>query len=220
MTEIAAEPILVGHIAQAPILECAPDLGVGGAVARMCEARRGSIVAVRDGCCVGILTVDDVIRLNFDDAHVLTQPVAAVMSSPVKTIRQDATLREAAMRFRQEGFRHLLVTDAADNRIGIVSQTDVINSQGVEFFVHLRDVRSAMRDDLLVMPASARAGDVIRLLGECKQDAVVVADDGRHGVFTTTDVLAVINDGALDRPVPCPRPVGRKRHASLGRQGA
>jgi diguanylate cyclase (GGDEF)-like protein/PAS domain S-box-containing protein len=201
MTELVTEQILVGHIAQAPILECAPDIAVAVAIARMCEARRGSIVAVRGERCIGILTVDDIIRLDLEAPLTLTQPVAVVMSAPVKTIRQDATLREAAMRFRQEGFRHLLVTDAADNRIGIVSQTDVINNQGIEFFVHLRDVRSAMHDDLIVVPAVTRAGDVIRLLGECRQDAVVVEEGGRHGVFTATDVLATINAGALDRPI-------------------
>jgi diguanylate cyclase (GGDEF)-like protein/PAS domain S-box-containing protein len=201
MTELAVEPILVGHVAQAPILECAPDISVGVAVARMCEAKRGSIVVVRDERSIGILTVDDIIRFDFERPETLSQPVAVVMSTPVKTIRQDATLREAAMRFRQEGFRHLLVVDAADNRIGIVSQTDVINNQGIEFFVHLRDVRSAMRDDLVVVPAATRAGDVIRLLAESKRDAVVVEDGDRHGVFTATDVLATINDRGLDRPV-------------------
>ncbi len=201
MTELLADPILVGHIAQAPILECAPDVSVGDAVARMCEARRGSVVVVREGQPVGILTVEDVIELDVDDPAVLSQPVAAAMSVPVKTIRQDAALREAAFRFRQEGFRHLLVTDAADNRIGIVSQTDVINNQGIEFFVHLRDVRSAMHADLIVVPAATRVGDVIRLLRECKQDAVVVEDGGRYGVFTSTDVLASVNDRGFQVPI-------------------
>jgi diguanylate cyclase (GGDEF)-like protein/PAS domain S-box-containing protein len=201
MTELVGEPILVGHIAQAPILECAPDISVGDAVARMCEARRGSIVAVAEGLVAGILTVDDIIKLNVDDPTALNQPLAAVMSAPVKTIRQDAALREAAFRFRQEGVRHLLVTDAAGNRIGIVSQTDVINNQGIEFFVHLRDVRSAMHTDLIVVPAATPVGDVIRLLRERRQDAVVVEDDGRHGVFTSTDVLATVHDRAFQMPI-------------------
>ena len=202
MTETAAaDSILVGHVAQAPILECAPEISVAEAVASMCQAHRGSIVAVIDGHAAGILTVEDIIRLDFDSPEALARPVAEVMSSPVKSIRQDATLREAAFRFRQERIRHLLVADVAERRIGIVSQTDVVNHQGIEFFIHLRDVRSAMHTDVIVVPAVTRTRDVIRLLRECKQDAVIVEDDGRHGVFTSTDVLAVVNAHTLDEPV-------------------
>jgi len=201
MAELLTDPILVGHVAQAPILECPPEISVGEAVARMCEARRGSILAVTDGEVAGILTVDDIVRLNVGDPTVLDQPVAAVMSSPVKTIRQDAALREAAFRFRAERYRHLVVTDAGGRRTGIISQTDVINHQGLEFFVHLRDVRSVMHDDPIVVPSATPVVDAIRLMRECRQDAVIVDDGNSHGVFTATDVLGCVRDRAWQSPV-------------------
>lgn len=201
MIEPVSDAVLVGHIAHAPILECSPATPLGEAIARMREAGRGSIIVVDADQAVGIWTVEDIVRLDFEDDRVLLRPVGEVASAPVKTIRRDAAVREAAMRFRQEGFRHLLVVDAAGNRVGIVSQTDVVNNQGIEVFVHLRDVRSATQTDFLVVPATTPAATVVRRLRDSRYDAVVVNDQGRLGMFTTTDVLAVVLDRAFTVPI-------------------
>ena len=201
MMEPVSEAVLVGHIAHAPILECPPETSLVAAITLMRESGRGSIVVVADGQEVGIWTIEDILRLDFEDAQALLQPIGEVASSPVKTIRKDAAVREAAMRFRQEGFRHLLVVDAAGNRVGIVSQTDVVNNQGIEFFVHLRDVRSATQSDFSQVPGTTPTAEVIRLLRDGRQDAVVVEDDGRLGLFTSTDVLAAVLDRAFAVPI-------------------
>jgi diguanylate cyclase (GGDEF)-like protein/PAS domain S-box-containing protein len=200
MTE-TADPILVGHIAQAPILECVPETTVADAVARMRAARCGSILVVNDGQAVGIWTGADVIRLDFEAPGVLETPMAAVMTAPVKTIRNDASIREAAFLFREEGFRHLLVVDGGGRRVGIVSQTDVINNQGVEFFVHLRDVRSAMHTGPIIVAAETPAAEVIRMLRQFQQDAVVVDNNGSYGLFTATDVLGTVFERAFHLPI-------------------
>ena len=202
MTQAATtDTILVGHVAHAPILECPPGISVGdggGAHARgQAAAPSWSSRAARRW----VSHRRGHRRLDFEVPRRWPGRWPRWLSSPVKTIRKDAALREAAFRFRQERIRHLLVIDAAEHRIGIVSQTDVVNHQGVEFFIHLRDVRSAMHTDVIVVPAVTRTRDVIRLLRECRQDAVVVEDGGRHGVFTSTDVLAVIHAQTLDEPV-------------------
>jgi diguanylate cyclase (GGDEF)-like protein/PAS domain S-box-containing protein len=207
--DLAREIVLVGHIARAHVLECAPGTTVAEAVSRMREARCGSIVVVDGGQAVGIWTGNDVVRLDFLDPAVLETPVSAVMSAPVKSIRQDALLREAALRFRQEGFRHLLVVDASGNRVGVISQTDVINNQGIEFFVHLRDVRSAMRAGPLVVAVDRPVIEVIGLMRDSAQDAVVVADGSHLGVFTSTDLLAMIADRDFQGTI------GRRAHFPL-----
>jgi diguanylate cyclase (GGDEF)-like protein/PAS domain S-box-containing protein len=209
MSEPVSDVLLVGHIAHAPILECPPATSLADAIARMRAAGRGSILVVEDDRAVGIWTVEDILRLDFEDAAALGQPVGDVASAPVKTIRKDAAVREAAMRFRQERFRHLLVVDAAGNRVGIVSQTDVVNNQGIEVFVHLRDVRSATQTDFLCVPAAMRSADAIRLLRDSRRDAMVVDDAGTPGMFTSTDVLAVVIERAFDEPV------GRRAHFPL-----
>jgi diguanylate cyclase (GGDEF)-like protein/PAS domain S-box-containing protein len=201
MIEPVSDAVLVGHIAHAPILECPPTTLLGEAIARMREAGRGSIIVVDADQAVGIWTVEDIVRLDFENVEVLQRPVGEVASAPVKTIRRDAAVREAAMRFRQEGFRHLLVVDAAGNRVGIVSQTDVVNNQGIEVFVHLRDVRSVTQTDFLLVPASMPTAAVIGQLRDSRNDAVVIDDQGRLGMFTTTDVLAVVLDRAFAVPV-------------------
>lgn len=199
--DVGRDILLVGHIARTRILECGPETAVAEAVVMMRDAGCGSILVVDAGQPVGIWTGNDVVRLDFTDPHVLETPVAAVMSRPVKSIRKDALMRDAALRFRQEGIRHLLVVDARDSRVGIISQTDVINNQGIEFFVHLRDVRSAMRDNPLVVLAEQPATEVVARLRQSGHDAAVVMDGDKLGLFTGTDLLAMIAAGDFLGPI-------------------
>ena len=117
----------VRQLMRRDLLECAPTLPVRQAAARMHAARCGSILVVEGGRPVGIWTERDAVAAVWRSADDLERPVADFMSAPVKTIAAQTTLGEAARRFRADGVRHFLVTDARERRLGIVSQTDVVS---------------------------------------------------------------------------------------------
>ncbi|MDD5248876.1 MAG: diguanylate cyclase [Rhodocyclaceae bacterium] len=179
----------VGHLTQRTLLECTPGTTVAAAARQMSDMHCGSIIVVDQGRTVGIWTERDVIALDLADAGVLDAPVARFMSAPVKTIREVDSIQTLTLRLESEGVRHLLVVDDYGNRVGIVSQTDVVNNQGVEFFIQMRDVDSVMRKTPLTVSGDLPLAAMVKMMRRFKQDAVIVEDGERYGIFTETDAL-------------------------------
>ncbi|MDE2586357.1 MAG: CBS domain-containing protein, partial [Betaproteobacteria bacterium] len=90
----------ISQILHHALLECSPQTTVAEAAARMHKARCGSILVVDQSQVLGIWTERDALALNFSDAESLYLPVARMMSTPVKTIRETDTVADAAIRFK------------------------------------------------------------------------------------------------------------------------
>ncbi|MDK9689242.1 diguanylate cyclase [Azospira sp.] len=188
----------ISQILRHELLECAPQTTVAEAAGRMHQARCGSILVVELGEVRGIWTERDALALNFSDPESIHLPVSRVMSTPVKTVRETDTVADAAIRFKQERLRHLLVVDRDGRRLGIVSQTDIVNHQGVEFYVHMRDVGSVLKSAPLQVPGSMPVAEAVQCLREARSDAAIVEHNGHLGILTGRDVLRLIGQESLN----------------------
>ena len=192
----ASSGLNVGHLTRRSILECSPDTSVVEAARRMHEAHCGSIIVVENGRVVGIWTEYDVLRLDLSASAslmaTLESPVAKYMTTPVKTIGENDSIQNLTFRLERERIRHLLVIDAAGNRVGVVSQSDVVNNQGIEFFVQMKDVGSIMRKSPLVISGDLPVCEMIAMMANFKQYAAIVDNNGELGIFTEVDALRII----------------------------
>ncbi len=82
---------------------------------------RDDVVVVADGEAVGIVTDQDILD-KVGDASVYAEATRLrdIMSSPVITIGEDATLREAARAMRDAGVRKLPVTSKKGDVVGMI----------------------------------------------------------------------------------------------------
>jgi CBS domain-containing protein len=94
----------------------------------MVEKRIGSLIANRDGLPFGIVTerdlVDKIVAGASDPSKVT---VGEMMTAPLVTIDASAPLIDAARRMVEKRVKRLIVTEH-DKIIGIVSQTDLVQS--------------------------------------------------------------------------------------------
>ncbi len=94
----------------------------------MVEKGIGSLVANRDGLPFGIITERDlmekIVAQGIDPSKVT---VGDVMTAPLATIDASASLFDAARRMVEKQVKRLVVTEH-DKIIGIVSQTDLVQS--------------------------------------------------------------------------------------------
>ncbi len=180
----------IENFMQRELLECAPDLALGDAASLMRNSHCGSILVVENGRLLGIWTETDALTMAWDAPEVLEQPIHKFMSAPVRTIAKTASLGETASRMRASGIRHMVVVDVAERPVGMISQTDVIRHQGVEFFVQVREVGSVVQHAPLVIAAGEPLAEARRQMVSYHSDAMVVVDEaGRHGILTSRDVL-------------------------------
>lgn len=190
-SEITLEKIIHPHL-----LTCPPDTTLARAASMMVEAHYSSILVMDHGIVVGIWTEKDALTLDADSQGLLQTPISRHMSSPVRSIRRESTLGEAALRFREEGVRHFLVTDPDGKPCGIVTQSDIIINQGLEYFIALRDVKSIFHHRHLILPSHLWLRDAMRQMNDGDHEAVIVRfDDDQHGILTERDVIRQISLG-------------------------
>ncbi len=189
-TDVSIECIL-----QPDILTCSADTPLATAVRRMMEARCSSILVLDDaGAVLGIWTEHDALALDMADARTFQSPIARHMSSPVKTLPAGTGLGEAAQRFREERVRHFLVVDNIGTRLGIVTQTDIVLNQGIEYFLALRELSSVLNRRYAVVASSMPVREAVTRMHADGTDAILVAyEDGNHGILTERDVMRLIS---------------------------
>ena len=94
----------------------------------MVDKHIGSLIANRDGLPFGIVTERDMVeKLVANSNDPSKTSVSEIMTAPLVTIDVGAPLIDAARRMVEKQVKRLVVTEH-DRIIGIVSQTDLIQS--------------------------------------------------------------------------------------------
>ena len=122
------------QIANRNLLCCSPNTPIYQGARLIQKRKTSSILVEENDRVIGIWTEADCTKLVFDDVDNFTKPISQYMSTPVISIKAQASLQEIIMAFHRHRVRHLLVVDENDKTIGITSQTDVIKKQGDEHY--------------------------------------------------------------------------------------
>ena len=80
-----------------------------------------------------------------------------------------------------------------DSHKGIISQTDVVRSQGVAFFMRARIVGSLIQEPPNSVEMDTSFGEVRQLMLERNLDAVIVRSGEHYGIITKRDVVGALS---------------------------
>ena len=188
------QPLPISRIMHTGVLlQCELDTTIADAAARMSENSVSSILITDGGTVVGIWTEHDALAIAFADPAKFRQPVSTVMSSPVLSLPETLDAGEAAVRLRDTGKRHFLVTNSSGKPVGILSQTDLALNQGLEPYLRLREVRAAVPRPPLVVRGDQSLAEVASYMHRHHADAVVVdCDEEGLGILTERDMVRFI----------------------------
>jgi len=136
------------------VLTCAATETIRDAAVAMTEHGFGSIV-IADGANapVGILTDRDLRSKVVTGLHAADEPVSAIMSRPVKTVKAGITLAEAMIEMIRKKVHHLCVTlDGTDRSevTGLISDHDLLLVQGFNPAIMIKEARKTTSLDQLV----------------------------------------------------------------------
>ena len=110
------------------VVSIAPEAPVLDAIRRMADHGIGSVLVMRGGALVGIVSERDYARkVALQGRASATTPVSDIMSSPVKTVAPDASVHECMQMMTEGRIRHLAVLDG-DRVIGVVSIGDLVKA--------------------------------------------------------------------------------------------
>ncbi len=91
----------------------------------------------------GIITESDLTRKVIATGYDINQPAIEVMSCPLYAIGEHAMVIEALMEMMQVDIKHLAVTDAQNQIIGVLSNRELISAQGQSPLFLLREISRA-----------------------------------------------------------------------------
>jgi CBS domain-containing protein len=134
----------VSEIFTRSLMTCSADLSVQQA-AEMMSRRRCSSIFVRGaaGDIIGIVTDNDLRKKVIAEGRSVKLPVADIMSTPLKTIPENSPVFEALMTMMQQGIKHLGVTGAQGQVVGVLTNQDVLGQQGQSPLFLIRDIAAA-----------------------------------------------------------------------------
>ena len=119
------------------VITVSPEASVKEAFGLMKSLGIRHLPVVKDGVLKGIVTDRDLRRPKISDVfqswHELYRinddiQVEDVMVSPVQTIREDATIQEAARLMAEKRFGALPVTDSTGKMVGIITESDILRA--------------------------------------------------------------------------------------------
>ncbi|MEM0002046.1 MAG: CBS domain-containing protein [Desulfurococcaceae archaeon] len=181
------------------------DEGIKEALSRMITYGAGVIpVLERNGKIYGILTEHDLVKYLAGVVSIGLK-IKEAMSTPVVTIAENSTLREAMEKMVKFGFRRLPVVDREGMISGLITAIDIVREFGTHNIV--RRINSEDIRDILTLPVSEimvkdvavvhmdddLADAVGTMLSKNISSVLVIDDEGAlKGIVTERDVLYAI----------------------------
>jgi PAS domain S-box-containing protein len=149
---------------------------------------------------VGIITERGLLRAAVRDPDAGGKSVSGVMSFPVLTAPPDTPAHEAYSLLQTTRLRHLVVADPDGLALGVVSQSDLVEHLGYEYFVELRRLSRIMVRQVVTADPGMRLSEALRIMARQGISCLVAVRDGRpEGIITERDAAGVILAGEAAR---------------------
>lgn len=148
------------------------------------------ITAAHNGKVCGIWTAADARKLDFSRPEAADTPLTQVMSSPVRSVTDSSRLSSAASTMLQHGIRRLLVVNKYGDAVGLLTQSDIVRQQKIEFYLQFRDVSSCITAAPLQLNAAMPLAQAVKQMQQLNTEAAIVQfKDGSNGIVTEQDLI-------------------------------
>jgi len=186
----------LGEIHSKGVVAVSPRATVGEVAELLRQRALSCIPVLDDGRPVGIVTERGLMRAVAADPGVGRAWVRDVMSAPVLTASPDMAAHEAYALLQQHRLRHLVVVGEDGAALGVVSQSDLVEHLGCEYFVELRRLSRIMVRDVVVAPPDIPLQEALALMAQRHISCLLAVTDGRPaGILTERDAASLILAG-------------------------
>ncbi len=125
----------------------APEATLEQAVALMQEQNSSYVLAVKDAQPAGILTERDLAGLVNDLPRADQVLLSEVMRSPVRVVKDDLSVSEAAALMADRNLRHLVVMDGAGHLSGVITQHRLLEMVGLRAIESQQEGQDALQKE-------------------------------------------------------------------------
>jgi PAS domain S-box-containing protein len=178
------------------VISVPPTTLVSEAIRKMRSKNISCIVVLEGSKPIGIFTERNVVQVAAErGADFNNREIRELMSSPVFTANKNTEMYIAYNLLVTHKIRRLVVVDDENHAIGVVTQSNLIEYLGYEYFIEVKKVSQVMTKILFTiskgMTVSQALSDMARESLSC---LVVEQDDRPVGILTERDVARLLAD--------------------------
>ena len=178
------------------VISVSPTTRVSQAMQMMRNKHISCIVVLEENEPIGIFTERNVVSftaqpgVDFDDCE-----IRKLMSSPILTANQNVDVYTAYNLIETNKVRHLVVVDDESRAVGVVTQSNMIEHLGYEYFVEIKKVSQVMTKVLFTISKGTTVYQAVTGMARSSVSCVVIAQDNRPlGMLTERDVVNLLVD--------------------------
>ena len=176
-----------------------PDTTLGEAAATMLKEKLSSVIIVGPEGILGIATEGDILHA-MREHRALEQAISSIMTTPVHSVVDTTELRAAYREAANLGIRHIVVTDAGGQPLGVASESDFRRHLGTDFYRHLNNVDTLMERMFPRLPPDASLDTALAAMEAARASCAVVVEQHKAiGILTERDVVRLFLN-AEDNP--------------------
>lgn len=194
--------IKVAAICQADIISVELGVPLSEAVGLMARHHIGSVLVQDARQPVGLLTRGTAMQLVLQSGAAETR-IEASMLTPVLQVDANLSVDELGLEFVSQSAAHAVVVGTGGQWVGIVSQSDIVNSQGLEHDLFLKSLEEITNFNVLRLAPDCSLRQAMERLRSVNYTAMLIGDD-RAGwqIMTETDAIRLLDERVeLDQPL-------------------
>ena len=186
----------INEISVPGIISVSPSMTMQDSVALMSKKKISCLVITDKDKPTGMFTERDLIRLIHEEEIGNERKIKEFMNSPVITIRDDDEIYEAYNTLVSKKIRHLVSVDEQGNAMGILSQSDILNSLGFDYFYEKKKVSQVMTRTIVTTGKGESLKRAIELLSHKQVSCILVEENNRPlGILTERDIGRIFLQG-------------------------
>lgn len=191
----------VAAICNADIITVKQGTPLLRAVNLMAEHNIGSVLVADAAHPAGLLTRSRAMQLMLQDSS--DAPIDSSMLAPVLQVDANLNVDELGLEFVSQNASYAVVVGEGGQWIGIVSQSDIVNSQGLEHDLFLKSLEEITNFNVLRLAPECSLRNAIERLRSVNYSAMLVGEDASGWkIMTETDVIRLLAESVdLDQPL-------------------
>lgn len=193
----------IRQIISREVISVTPETPAEEAIARMAQARISCLIVAEKMRPLGIFTERDLVKLVNRMESFRDRPIRELMTSPVVTISGNMNIYEAYSLMLTNRIRHHVVVGQSGRMLGLMTQSDLINHLGHEYFLELRKIEQIMTTGVMTVASNAPISEALGIMAGPGISCVVVADHRIPlGIVTERDAVRMVAEGVDLETIP------------------
>jgi diguanylate cyclase (GGDEF)-like protein/PAS domain S-box-containing protein len=179
------------------VIGVSPETPVSNALELLRNENISCVLVLQDREPVGIFTERKVVQLAAERGTQFDKyTVSSIMTSPVLTAGQDVDIYSAYNLLVVNKIRHLVVVDDDNKLCGVVTQSNMINHLGYEYFIEFKKIFQVMTGDLYTVSQDDSVEWALQEMARMSASCLVVSKDNFPvGIVTERDMTRMLIDG-------------------------